>query len=291
MQTGRTFDRSRQDVGNILFLEHVNVRVPNQETATDFWVDGLGLTRDPYLRVGTDNMWVNVGQSQFHMPRGGPHVIQGLVDLVLPEIDSLPGRLEAVKERLAGTAFTFSVEGTHVSATCPWGNRVRCFPPAPEFLGMTLGMARVEVPVERGHAEGIARFYREIMDAPATTAEERGHAVTRVKVGNRQWLVFRETAEPIRPWDGNHIAIYIRDFSGPHRRLAERGLIAEESDEYQYRFDRIADPESGALLARLEHEVRSFTHPMAFRPLVNRNPEQTQPRYKYGRDAFYPPLT
>ena len=43
---GGNFDRSAQDVGNIVFLEHVNVRVPDQVIATRFYIAGLGLTRD-----------------------------------------------------------------------------------------------------------------------------------------------------------------------------------------------------------------------------------------------------
>ena len=64
------FDPVSQDVGNIVFFEHVNLTVPDQEIATDFYVDGLGFTRDPYMMVGTRNMWVNCGRQQFHLPRG-----------------------------------------------------------------------------------------------------------------------------------------------------------------------------------------------------------------------------
>jgi len=34
-------------VGRILHLEHFNHRVPDQDTATAFFMNGLGLTRDP----------------------------------------------------------------------------------------------------------------------------------------------------------------------------------------------------------------------------------------------------
>ena len=70
--------------------------------------------------------------------------------------------------------------------------------------------------------------------------------------------------------------------------LAERGLVTEESGEHQYRFVAIVDPDTRAPLFEIEHEVRSFTHPMAFRPLVNRNPAQRQRTYARGRDAFTP---
>jgi hypothetical protein len=49
----------------------------------------------------------------------------------------------------------------------------------------------------------------------------------------------------------------------------------------------LADPESGAPLFEIEHEVRSLKHPMWGRAFINRNPEQTQRGYRRGRDAFY----
>jgi len=48
------------------------------------------------------------------------------------------------------------------------------------------------------------------------------------------------------------------------------------------------DPDTKARLFEVEHEVRSFTHPMAFRPLVNRNAAQRQRTFQRGRDPFYP---
>ena len=35
-----TYDRREQDLGNILLLEHVNVRVPDQQAATLFYIAG-----------------------------------------------------------------------------------------------------------------------------------------------------------------------------------------------------------------------------------------------------------
>src|SRR3954453_9557179 len=45
----QTFDRTAEDLGNAIHLEHVNVTIPDQRLATQFYVVGLGLTRDPYL--------------------------------------------------------------------------------------------------------------------------------------------------------------------------------------------------------------------------------------------------
>lgn len=282
------FDRRQQDIGNIVALEHCNVRVPDQGVATAFYVVGLGFTRDPYLMVGLDNMWINLGQQQFHLPTGAPQAFAGFIDMVVPDLDALTTRLGEVKGRLAGTSFAYSVEDKHVSVTCPWGNRMRFFGPAPEFGDLTLGMVAVEFPVMPGKAAGIARFYETIMGAPASVAPGPEGATARVKVGPRQDLVFRETTAPIRPYDGHHIAVYIADFSGPHDKLEARGLITEESNPYQYRFLTIADPETGEALCAIEHEVRCYTHPMFLRPLVNRNPAQRQPTYQRGRDAFVP---
>jgi hypothetical protein len=282
MDTKKTFDRRRQDVGNIVALEHVNVRIPDQQIATAFYVVGMGFTRDPYLMVGLDNMWINLGQQQFHLPTNKAQVLRGITGIVVPDLEALVARLTSVKEPLAGTLFDFTVDAHHVTVTCPWGNTLRAHAPAPEFAQMTLGIPYVEFPVDPGTADGIARFYREIMGAPATVAD----GVTRVSVGPQQTLIFRESPAPKPAYDNHHIAVYVSDFSGPHARLKERGLISEESNEYQYRFVTISDPASGAPLFDIEHEVRCVTHPMYMRPLVSRNPAQRQPTYQRGQDAF-----
>ena len=189
-----TYDRREQDLGNILFLEHVNVRVPDQQAATLFYIAGLGLTRDPYLMVSVDNMWANAGQTQFHLPTGKPNVLQGHVELIVPDLEALTRRLAAVKPALAGTAFGYEVRDKHVAVTCPWGNQFRCVGPGPEWGDITLGIGRVEVPVARGAAAGIAAFYQQALRATASVTQDDHGAAARVSVGYRQELVFRETA-------------------------------------------------------------------------------------------------
>src|SRR5437867_10201615 len=159
----KRYDRHQQDVGNIVMLEHVNVRVPDQRTATAFYVQGLGMTRDPYVMVGVENMWINMGQDQFHLPTGQPQVLRGHVGLVVPDLEALKTRLESVRPRLAGTKFGFSIEDKHVRVTCPWGNRLRCYAPGPEWGECTLGVVYVEFPVPSGHADGIKRFYEKAL--------------------------------------------------------------------------------------------------------------------------------
>jgi hypothetical protein len=286
--TSNAYDRRRQDVGNIVALEHVNVRVPDQRLATVFWIVGMGFTRDPYLMVGVDNMWVNIGRQQFHLPTGEAQVLRGVIGLVVPDLGELTERLDAVRGLLAETRFAYEVEGKTVTVTCPWGNRLRCHTPSPEFGDMVLGLPYVEFPVTRGSAAGIGRFYETFMGAPAIVGDDGAGMAARIRVGGVQALVFRETAEPLAPYDGHHIAMYIADFSGPHRRLLERGLITLETGEYEWRLQSIVDPDDGRLLFEIEHEVRSLTNPLYLRPLVNRNPSQRQRTYQRGRDAFVP---
>jgi hypothetical protein len=280
------FDRTAEDLGNVVALEHVNTNVPDQRLATLFYVSGLGLTRDPYLMTGVDNMWVNVGNSQFHLPTGKPQVLRGLVGVVVPDRKALLRRLAAVEKALEGTLFSFQEHNDCVATTSPWGNRIRCHEPGPRFGRITLGIPYVEFPVPAGTAAPIARFYREVMGAPARGEEDGGAPRAIVPVGPDQSLVFREAEDELPDYDGHHIQIYLADFSGPHRRLIERGLVTEESSQHQYRFAEIVDVESNRPLFTVEHEVRSMRHPLYARPLVNRNPAQTNRHYRPGHDAW-----
>jgi hypothetical protein len=280
------YDRTVEDIGNVVTLEHVNTRIPDQQLATLFYVMGLGLTRDPYLMTGVGNMWMNVGRSQFHLPTGKAQVVRGHTALVLPNREALVRRLGAVKKPLEGTRFAFKEHNEFVEVSCPWGNRLRCFAPAERFGRMQLGIPYVEFEVPRGTAHGIVRFYREILETAADSGEDTQGPFARASVGSGQQLVFRETEESAPPFDGHHVAIYLADFSGPYRRLLEKGLITQESDQHQYRFEDIVDLDSGKVLFKVEHEVRSMRHPMYARPLVNRNPEQSNRIFAPGHEEL-----
>lgn len=283
-----TFDRTVEDLGNIVCLEHVNVRIPDQRLATLFYVSGLGLTRDPYLMTGVTNMWVNAGRSQFHLPasrtEGYGEVVRGHTGLVMPDRAALLKRLAEVKPMLAGTRFAYETNNDHVAVTCPWGNAIRVFEPGPRFGKMALGMPYVELNAPRGTAAGIVRFYQQILGAPARVVQDGGTACAHAMVGDGQELIYRETDTAQPEYDGHHVAIYLQDFSGPHKKLLAKGLVSEESDQHQYRFLDIVDPDNGRVLFRIEHEVRSMKHPMYARPLVNRNPAQTNRVYAPGHE-------
>ena len=280
----RAFDRSIEDVGNIVALEHVNVTITDQRLATLFYVVGLGFTRDPYLSVGDENMWINVGNQQFHLPTRGQQVLRGHVGVVVPDRAALVSRLESVRTKLAETRFDYAQHEQYVEATCPWGNKIRCYAPHVRWGDMTLGMPYVEFDVPHGAPKGIAAFYQHAFEVKGLVSPDGASAT--IPIGRNQSLVFRESAST-RPYDGHHVAVYVADFARPHRYLKERGLVTEESDQHQYRFQHIVDPDSGAQLFEIEHEVRSLRHPMWGRVFVNRNPAQTQRTYQRGRDAFY----
>lgn len=281
-----TYDRTAEDLGNVVALEHVNVTVPDQRLATLFYVTALGLTRDPFLMTGGNNMWVNVGRSQFHLPTSKPQVVRGCVGVVLPDRKALLRRLERASKHLEGTSFGFREHENFVETVSPWGNRVRCHEPEERFGRITLGIPYVEFDVPTGTVDGIVRFYRRIVMTLASAAKDERGRYARVSVGAGQELIFREAEGSLPPYDGHHIQVYVADFSGPYRRLLERGLISEESDQHQYRFKDIVDPGSGDVLYTIEHEVRSMRHPLFMRPLINRDPAQSNVDYAPGRDAW-----
>lgn len=283
----QTYDRSTEDLGNIVELEHVNLTIPDQRIATLFYITGLGLTRDPYLVTGVTNMWVNVGRNQFHLPTREAQVLRGRIGVVMPDIDALMRRLESVREPLKDTKFSFAAPNGNdsVDVTCPWGNRFRCHMTNEQFAPVALGVPYVQFDVSKGAAEGVARFYREIFAALTRVEPFDGAPAARVQVGHRQELIFRETDAPAADYDGHHIQIYVTDFSGPHARLLERGLVTEESNQHQYRFVDITDLDTGKALFAIEHEVRSMTHPMYARPKVNRNPDQTNNDFAPGHET------
>ena len=116
------FDRTAEDLGNIVDLEHVNVLVPDQGLATLFYVSGLGLTRDPYL-MASDNMWINVGRSQFHLPTGKAQTLRGPTGLVIPDHEALVKRLEPRRPELAGHHVRLQRARRPGRGDLPGGNR------------------------------------------------------------------------------------------------------------------------------------------------------------------------
>ena len=176
-----------EDVGNIVGMEHVNLTVPDQSTATAFYLTALGGTRDPYLMVGVDNMWVNLGNQQFHLPTNEAQHLRGHVGLVTPSLDQLKERLSEAEERLVGDGVRVGGQALLCRGDGAVGNSFRCYDGRSDKFGeMSLGIPYVEFGVPSGTAEGIAAFYRQIMGAPA----EASDGMAKVSVGAGQELRF-----------------------------------------------------------------------------------------------------
>jgi len=288
----KQYDRATQTVGNIVHFEHFNCLINDQRLATLFYIVGLGGTRDPYLFMGLENMWVNFGRTQVHLPSRGtapkPEVLRGTAGFVVPDLEALKKNLDYAGKEMKRVApefpskFSFEEKSGCVEATCPWGNRIRCHPPSADFPRTELGLVYVDFDVPPGSAEGIARFYSQVMKAPARAEKGR----TTVAIGRNQKLIFTEAGKPLPEYDGHHVQIYIADFSSPYEWLKQRGLINMETDQHEWRFQWIADPKDDRKLFQIEHEVRSMKHPLFARPLVNRNPGITNMTYVPGHDAF-----
>jgi len=269
------YDRAVDDIGNLVEIGHVNVNVTDQLAATEFYVTALGLTRDPFLMTATNNMWVNIGRHQFHLPTGkAGQRMHGVTGIVVPDLAALRARLG--KARVPVTDIEDGIE-----VLTPWGNRIHAHAPAPRFGPVTLALAYIEHDVPSGTAQPIADFYREIIGAPSTVTARAAH----VRAGWQE-LIFRESDAPIEAYEGHHIQIYIADFSTPHRKLLERNLVSAENNAHEYRFIDIVDPSSGRVQYQLEHEVRSLRHPLFGRPLVNRDPAMDPQTYSAGREPY-----
>ncbi len=131
-----------------------------------FYVSGLGFTRDPYVDFGVfnfNNMWVNVGDQQFHLPQGKA--------ATLPRHDRshrAGSRQAALAARSGGKNVDRNAvrlathHDDHIDVTCPWGNRLRCH--APDET-MTLGIRYLEMDVPAGsasrHRELLSRRIRD----------------------------------------------------------------------------------------------------------------------------------
>ena len=107
------------EVGGILHLEHFNFEMAEHDLATVFFMNGLGLTRDPFRRADETNMGVNIGLQQFHLPRRGrptppffgeiglivPHQVnQRIIDAAVKKLDIEPERVYVNIDRFGNTS-------------------------------------------------------------------------------------------------------------------------------------------------------------------------------------------
>jgi len=222
------------EVRGIVWMEHVNLVTGGRALAEAFYLDGLGLTRDPD-RVG-GVLWVNVGpRQQLHLvdPAEGDaaQVVDGCIGLALPDLPALLDRLRAVSPRLSepavpGSRFAFAeLDGGAVGVDCPWGNRFYVYssaaeapaaPPAerPAKRARRTVMEALHEHVDAGmavraegreagirfvhwrcaHAGHVASFYEEIFGSVVWRSAD--HALAAVCVGPSVHLLFSSAPEP-----------------------------------------------------------------------------------------------
>ena len=125
--------------------------------------------------------------------------------------------------------------------------------PDPEKFGpLRLGMPYVEfdVPVGTELRQDRAVLYARSSAASPVWRRTRGDPYAWASTSGDSKVTYRETDEARAEYDGHHIQITLADFSGPHKKLLERGLITEESDQHQYRFLDIVDVDTNKPLFR-----------------------------------------
>ena len=202
------------------------VEIPNQALASDFYLVGLRLDPRPV-----------------HVPRHQQHVGQYRQEPVPPadrrrRWSSRPCRHRRrrsarscssvcgdAKKELADSKFEFKEHNDYVEATCPWGNKFRLYEPDEERFGkINLGMPYVEFTVPEGTADGIARFYREILGAPPMSRRTAKARPRMSSVGRNQELIFRETDRKLPEYDGHHLQVYVEEFRRAARRSSKSAI-------------------------------------------------------------------
>ncbi|MCP4228289.1 MAG: hypothetical protein GY773_33480, partial [Actinomycetia bacterium] len=102
------YDRSSQDVGNVLSMEHVNLAVTDRDVADRFYISGLGFTHDPYIDLGIfGTTWANLGSQQMHlMLTDRAQRFRGRIGLVVPDPQAVIKRLDQLLNRVPTVAET-----------------------------------------------------------------------------------------------------------------------------------------------------------------------------------------
>ncbi len=179
------FDREAENLGNVTMLEHLNVEIPNQALASNFYLVGCGFTRDP-VPVSRHQQYVGQYRQEPVPPadRRRPGVPRPYRHRdAEPRAAARPAS-PAFRSELADSKFSFEEHNDYVEATCPWGNQFRFYEPDEERFGkINLGIPYVEFTVPEGTAKRIARFYRKVLGA-LTDIEKNGEGkAAHIKVG------------------------------------------------------------------------------------------------------------
>lgn len=288
----------------LLLIEHLNLNVMSTDVALQFYT-ALGCVRDE-RRSMKKTLHSNCGAlTQFHTPSpeneafiagSGAQRWRGVVELLYKDgaqRQAAVDRIEALKGSQVFQETLLNIEhglDGDINVTGPYGNAfiLRTTSLSRETaLGETsgqrpgsesstcIGMGSVSLQVPPGTAARGARFYSEVLGFNTKEISPECWAIMGGPNGDSQQLILEETAGSTGKEIGEHIAIYIGDFTGCFDRLQSRGLIfvnprfehldksttVDEALHYNcFRFKDITDLESGEKLFELEHEVRSTCH-------------------------------
>lgn len=217
------------DLQGIVWLEHINLVVGDQNLAKYFYIRFLGFTPDD----STKSFHINLGQQQFHLAETGdsPQIVAGEIALTVPSLTTLRERIPPAMEALKGTEFNVQDNDDCMRITCPWGNRFSVYDvlrdaQVAENLPKTLtarkmenlhaiggaygthrmavrgkaGIRYVQIDCPYGKSSAIARFYREILGCAVQEMEsndDQGSPMRTaiVSVGPGVHLVFLETEQ------------------------------------------------------------------------------------------------
>ena len=263
------------EVGGILHLDHFNFEMEEHELATIFFINGLGLTRDPYQRVDETNMGVNIGLQQFHLPRRGTVTppFHGEIGLILPDLSVVQERLDRLQGlgRFHDTLYGLDeVTDEYLLVKSPWGVRMRIWQSGVLPFHRAMGMVYVDIPVTPGSADSLRSFYKTLLGAPFHMADIGGEKSAVVAVGPHQQLRFRERDLDDHNLYEFHVAYYLSNYNFARDAAIKTGALRGEGNGQVCFLDGPFDPESGDLLLEFRQEWRSVYHPDFMRPLVNR---------------------
>ena len=270
------------EVGGILHLEHFNFEVLDHDMATIFFINGLGLTRDPYRRTDETNMGVNIGMQQFHLPRRGKVTppFYGEIGLMLPDIKIVLARLNRIESdgKFEGTAYEILlVEKDFFYLKSPWGVPMRLWESGVQPFFVPMGLIYVDIRVQPGIAKKLTKFYQGLLRAPVLLDKIRGENAVIFTMGPYQYLRFIEREiENYNLYDF-HIAYYITNYNEAREIAASHGKLKGEGAGQVCFIDGPFDKKNGKTLLEFQQEWRSVYHSDFMRPLVNRWPIISEP--------------
>ncbi len=270
------------EVRGILHLEHFNLEGADHDLATQFFMNGLGFTRDPYRRTDETNMGINIGMQQFHLPRRGNPTppFFGEVGLIVPDLLMIKARLDRLADlgSFDGTPYNLTVlDESTMAVMSPFGIALKLHAAGSLAFLRPLGLAYVDIPVMPGKAALLEKFYHQIIDAPTELFELEGEKTLSVTHGPYQYVRFREREIENYELYTFHLAYFVTNYNAYRDRVIEQGSMQGDGAGQVFFFDGPFDPETGAEILKFTQEVRSVYHPDFMRPLVNRWPINSEP--------------